>query len=79
MTEQLKMSQKLVRTDEGPRWGKVQLPTDFEPHYVLIVIHPHIKDMPTGAVTVPLEANHTRLKSGRWPNAWKSPPLLQDG
>ena len=36
----------------GPRWWKVRLPVDLEPHHTLIVIY-QLNDTPIGAMTVP--------------------------
>lgn len=37
----------------GPRWRKIKLPVNLEPHYMLFLIHEHLYDTPTVTMTIP--------------------------
>ena len=80
--------QDMTKTGQNqldPRWRKIQLPVDLEPHYMLIVIY-QLNDTPTSAMTVlrptikgpkvdsdPVPGHLCPFP----PNSWNNPPTHQ--
>ena len=62
--------------------AKIQLPVDLEPHYMLIVVHQQLSNMPLGSMTVPRPTIKGQKVGGGpipgnphpfSPNSWNNP------